>query len=130
METETREIICTLCPMGCRINVEIKDGDVIKIEDAGCNLGRDYSIQEVKNPVRDFFTTVRVEGGRIPVLSVRSTGPAPKNMLMACALELAKIVVPAPVRLGDTLIRNILNLGIDVVATKDIRRLPKFWKHD
>lgn len=122
MKTEVREVVCILCPMGCRINVEIKDGEVVKIEDAGCSRGRDYSIQEVKSPVRDFFTTVRVEGGRIPVLSVRSTEPVPKNMLMACALELAKIVVSAPVRLGDTIVKNILNLRIDIVATKDVER--------
>jgi len=120
LRTETREIICILCPMGCRINVEIEDGEVIKVEGAGCDRGTGYSIQEIKSPVRDFFTTVIVEGGRMRVLSVRSTRPVPKNMLMACASELAKIVVHAPVRLGDTIVENILNLGIDVVATKDV----------
>ncbi len=108
--------------MGCKISVEIKDGEVIKIENAECRRGRDYSIQEVTSPVRDFFTTVRVEGGMIPVLSVRSTRPIPKNMLMACASELAKIVISPPVRLGDTVVNNILNLGIDIVATKTIEK--------
>ena len=122
METETREIVCILCPIGCKISVEIKDGEVIKIENAECRRGRDYSIQEVTSPVRDFFTTVRVEGGMIPVLSVRSTRPIPKNMLMACASELAKIVISPPVRLGDTVVNNILNLGIDIVATKTIEK--------
>lgn len=122
MKTETREIICILCPMGCKVNVEIKDGEVVKIENAGCERGRDYAVQEIEYPVRDFFTTIRVDGGRIPMLSVRSTEPVPKNMLVACASELAKIVVSAPIRLGDIIVSNMLNLGIDVIATKDIEK--------
>lgn len=120
METGTREIVCVLCPMGCKMNVEIKKGEIIKIENAECGRGKDYSIQEVKSPVRDFFTTVRVKGGRIPILSVRSNKPIPKDMLIPCASELAGVILSAPVRLGDTIIKNILNLGVDIVATKDI----------
>jgi len=122
MRTETREIVCILCPVGCKINVEIKDGEVTRIENAECKRGIDYSVQEVKSPVRDFFTTIRVKGGRIPLLSVRSTKPVPKDMLMAYASELARIVVSAPVRLGDTIVENILESGIDIVATKDIEK--------
>lgn len=122
METETREIVCILCPMGCKIKVKIRNGEVVRIEGAECKRGEDYSMQEVKSPVRDFFTTIRVEGGRMPVLSVRSVGSVPKDMLMPCALELAKIVVSAPVRLGDTIVKNILDLGVDIVATKDVEK--------
>ena len=106
--------------MGCRIAVEMKDGEVIKTENAQCGRGRDYSLQELRSPVRDFFTTVRVAGGKIPVVSVRSTGPVPKSMLMACAVELAEIVIPAPVKNGDVIVINMKNLGVDIVATKDV----------
>ena len=122
METETREIVCILCPMGCKMKVKIRNGEVVRIEGAECKRGEDYSMQEVKSPIRDFFTTIRVEGGRMPVLSVRSVGPVPRDMLTPCALELAKIVVSAPVRLGDTIVKNILDLGVDIVATKDVEK--------
>ena len=122
MKKENREIVCILCPMSCKISVEIDDSEVVKVENSGCKLGQDYSIQEIKFPMRDFFSTVRVEGGRIPVLSVRSTKPVPKNMLKTCASELAKIVVPAPIRLGDMIVENILNLGVDIVATKSVEK--------
>ena len=121
-EIETREVVCVLCPMGCKINVKIRNGKVIEIENNGCKRGIDYSMKEVTSPVRDFFTTIRVEHGRIPMLSVRSTQPVPKNQLMACALELSKLVVPAPVKIGDTIVKNILNLGIDIIATKDVEK--------
>ena len=122
MKTKLHEVICILCPMGCKITVKTENGEVVKIENAGCKRGIEYSVQEIKSPVRDFFTTVRVKGGKIPVLSVRSTGPVPKNMLMTCAKELAKIVVPAPVKSGDVIVKNLLNLGVDIIATKDIEK--------
>ena len=122
MDRETREVICILCPVGCRIRVEIEDGEISKIENAGCKRGRDYAEQEIKSPVRDFFTTVRVKDGKIPVVSVRSTAPIPKRMLMRCASELARIVVPAPVRIGDVIVKNIMNLGVDIVATKSVEK--------
>ena len=122
MEEKIREVTCILCPVGCKIIVEIKDGEIISFRNAGCKRGRNYAEQEVKSPVRDFFTTVRVKGGKIPVLSVRSTGPVPKDMLMVCASELAKKVVPAPIKIGDVIMKNILNLGVDIVATKDVEK--------
>jgi len=111
--------------MGCTINAWLRNGEVVKIEGAKCGRGKDYSIQEVKSPVRDFFTTVRVKGGKIPMLSVRSTRPIPKNMLIPCALELAKVVVSAPIKLGEPVVKNILNLGIDIIATKNIEESRK-----
>jgi len=122
MRKEIQEVICVLCPVGCRIIVEIKDGEITKLENAGCKRGRGYAEQEIKFPVRDFFTTVRVKGGRIPVVSVRSTGPVPKHMLMRCASKLAKIIVPAPVRIGDIIVKNLMNLGVDIIATKNVEK--------
>jgi CxxC motif-containing protein len=120
MATEIHEIVCILCPVGCRIIVEIEDGEVVRIDDAGCERGKDYSLQEIRSPIRDFFTTIRVADGKMPLVSVRSTEPIPKNMLMPCAAELAKRVIPAPVRIGDIIIKNIMKLGADIIATKDV----------
>jgi len=41
-------------------------------------------------------------------------------MLMPCAAELAKRIIHAPVKLGDIIVENIMNLGVDIVATKDV----------
>jgi len=121
MPKEIREIICILCPMGCKISVEI-DNEVINVANAGCKLGRDFSIQEVKAPMRDFFSTVRVKSGKIGVVSIRSTGPVPKSMLMPCAVEVAKVVLSAPVKLGDKILENILSLHVDIIATKNVEK--------
>ncbi len=116
-----QEVICVLCPEGCKITVTLENTDVVKIENAGCKRGEDYSIEEIKSPKRDFFSTVRVCGRpETPLTSVRSTKPVPKEMLLPCASELAKLVVPAPVKMGDVIVRNILNLGVDIIATREV----------
>ena len=120
MAKQTHEVVCILCPMGCKIIVETEDGEVVRIDDAGCERGKDYSLQEIRSPVRDFFTTIRVADGRTPLVSVRSTEPIPRNMLMPCAAELARRVIRAPVKIGDIIVENMMNIGVDIVATKDV----------
>lgn len=119
---ENCEIVCLLCPIGCKINVKKKGAEIAAVENAGCKRGVDYSIKEIKSPIRDFFTTVRVKDGRIPMLSVRSKEPLPKEKLMECAIELSKLVVPAPIKIGDVIVKNIMNSGVDVIATKDVEK--------
>ncbi|KUO41460.1 MAG: molybdopterin oxidoreductase [Hadesarchaea archaeon DG-33-1] len=120
MKVETREITCIICPVGCRARVSLRNGEVLEIQNIECPRGEKYISQEVKAPMRDFFTTVRIANAQTQVLPVRSTEPVPKARLKECALELAKIRVEAPVRLGDVIVENILGLGIDIVATRDI----------
>jgi len=120
MAKEIHEVVCILCPVGCRIIVETEDGEVVRIDNAGCERGKDYSLQEIRSPVRDFFTTIRIADGKSPLVSVRSTKPIPRNMLILCAAELAKRIIQAPVKIGDIIVENIMNLGVDIIATKDV----------
>lgn len=119
-EKEVRVITCIICPIGCKAKVTIENGKVSKIEGVECPRGEEYARKEVEAPVRDFFTTVRIRGASKQVLPVRSTQPIPKDKIMDCALELAKIVVDAPVKAGDVIVKNILGLGVDIIATRDM----------
>lgn len=123
MKEEAREVTCILCPIGCKARVSLREGTITKIENLECPRGEDYVRKEVEGPVRDFFTTVRVTGARIPVLPVRATKPVPKGRLSEIASELAKMEVKAPVELGDVIARNVLNLGVDIVATRKLAKL-------
>ncbi|MDH5440749.1 MAG: DUF1667 domain-containing protein [Candidatus Bathyarchaeota archaeon] len=120
MAKEIHEVVCIVCPVGCRIVVETEDSEVVRIDNAGCERGKDYSLQEIRSPVRDFFTTIRVADGKPPLVSVRSIKPIPKNMLILCAAELARRIIQAPVNIGDIIVENIMNLGVDIIATKDV----------
>lgn len=117
---EAREVTCIVCPVGCKARVSFRGAEVLKIQNLECQRGEEYVLREVRAPVRDFFTTVRVAKAKARVVPVRSTGPMPKARLKECALELAKIRVEAPIKLGDVIVKNILGLGLDIVATKDV----------
>ncbi len=119
---EMRLVTCISCPTGCRARVTIENGKITEIEGLECPRGEEYVGREIEAPVRDFFTTVRVEGATIPVLPVRSTQPIPKDRIMDCVLELTNIVVEAPVKAGEIIFNNPLGLGVDIVATRDLDR--------
>ncbi|MEM3171860.1 MAG: DUF1667 domain-containing protein, partial [Candidatus Hadarchaeales archaeon] len=54
------------------------------------------------------------------VLPVRSTGPIPKERLKEAVKELAAVEVEGPVRMGEVIVKNLLGLGVDVVATWEL----------
>jgi len=113
-----------MCPIGCRLTVTIR-GDEVKVEGNLCPRGREYAVQEVTEPRRDLFTVVEVEGGEIPVVPVRTTAPVPKEKMKQILRELAKIKLKAPVKAGDIIVRNVLGLGIDVIATWNVEKASK-----
>ena len=119
---DMRSITCIICPIGCKAKVTTENGQTTKIEDLECPRGEEYVTRELEAPIRDFFTTIRIKGSRIPVLPVRSTQPIPKERMLDCALELADVVIDAPVEAGDIIVKNPLGLHVDIVATRDMDR--------
>ena len=119
---EVRVITCIVCPMGCKAKLTLENGKISKIENVECPRGEEYVRRELETPVRDFFTTVRIKGASTQVLPVRSTQPIPKDKIVDCALELANIVVNAPVEAGEIIVKNPLGLEVDIIATRDMDR--------
>ena len=46
----------------------------------------DYGKKEVTDPTRIVTSTVRVQGGTLPVVSVKTRGDIPKSSVMDCVL--------------------------------------------
>ena len=59
---EERKLTCIGCPMGCQLQVIIKDGIVEKVTGNTCKRGADYGKKEVTDPTRIVTSTVRVQG--------------------------------------------------------------------
>lgn len=113
-----KNIICVACPMGCPVTVEIADnGDIISVTGNTCKRGDTYARTECTNPVRSLATTVKVNSGIYNVVPCKSAGSIPKGKIMECMEIINNTVVNAPVKLGDILVKNILDSGIDIVAT-------------
>lgn len=115
-----REMVCVSCPMGCAITVELDDNnEVISVTGNTCPRGDKYARQECTHPERMLTSTVKVEGGRLPVVPVKSASPIPKEMLFNAMKEVNKVTLKAPVTFGDVAVKDILGTGIDIVVTNE-----------
>ena len=117
----TKEIICTVCPMGCHILVEGEGEQVTSITGYTCRRGEEYGRQEFSHPVRILTTTVKTDSEAHPLLPVRSSCPVSKELLAQCMEEIRKKKVTAPVKRYDVIIENICGCGADIVASGEIR---------
>ena len=115
-----REMVCVSCPMGCAITVELDDNnEVISVTGNTCPRGDKYARQECTHPERMLTSTVKVEGGRLPVVPVKSASPIPKEMLFDAMKEVNKVTLKAPVTFGDVAVKDILGTGIDILVTNE-----------
>lgn len=121
MKVETKQMNCIMCPMGCLLTVTLTDGVVSDVTGNTCPRGEVYARQEVTDPQRMLTTTVRVEGGALALLPVVSQTTLPKGKIMACAEALRQVSVKAPVHTGDVVVTDILGLGVDIIAARDMR---------
>jgi NADPH-dependent 2,4-dienoyl-CoA reductase/sulfur reductase-like enzyme/CxxC motif-containing protein len=113
-------VSCVLCPSSCLVRVYSSGGEV-RTEGAQCPRGTRYAVREATDPRRTFTSTVRVVGGEIPVCSVRTTKPIPKDDWRKARGLIEGISVDAPVECGLKVIERFLEPGIDLVATKSVR---------
>lgn len=119
---EEKKLTCICCPMGCQLQVTLKNGQVEKVEGNTCKRGAEYGKKEVINPTRIVTTTVRVHGGSLPVVSVKTAADIPKGAVMDCIRQLKKVVVEAPVHIGDIVLEEVAGTKITVIATKNIEK--------
>ncbi|NOZ24369.1 MAG: DUF1667 domain-containing protein [Planctomycetes bacterium] len=115
-----KEYTCTVCPMGCTLIVTYEGDEIIDVTGYECNKGTDYATKEHTSPERMLTTTVRVEGGELPLVPVRTTDPIPKGVMLYCMEALAKVEVAAPVKEGDTIVSDILGTGVNIIATRSV----------
>ena len=116
MKTQ-RELTCIVCPRGCQLTVTLEDGKPVAITGNICPRGKTYAEAECTNPVRTLTTTVRLADGK--VLPVKTNGAIPKGLLFSAMAEVNALRPALPVKAGDILIFNLLDTGIDLVATAD-----------
>ena len=120
MTTETKVLNCINCPLSCELTATVEDGVVMNVTGNFCPRGAQYAKEELTAPTRMLTATVHVEGGRLPLLPVVSAKKLPKGRVVECAEALRTVSVKAPVHAGDVVAANILGLGVDIVASRDM----------
>lgn len=115
-----RELICIGCPIGCQLQVKLDGKEVVEVTGNTCKKGEDYAKKECTNPTRIVTSSVYVEGGEIGVVPVKTESDIPKEKIFDCIKALKGIVVKAPINIGDVIVENILNTGVNIVATRKV----------
>ena len=114
-----RNIRCIECPKGCFLSVDVEDGKVVSISGNECPKGNKHAISEVENPVRILTSTVLSQGLSLKMIPVRTDGPVPKAALQKAVAEIKRIRVRHPVQVGTVIVEDFLNLGTNLVATRE-----------
>lgn len=110
------ELICITCPKGCHLTVD-EEHDYAVTGNA-CPRGAEYGRNELLHPVRVLTSTVRLTGGPIPRLPVKTAAPIPKGKLFELMRALDGVELTCPVKVGDVVLADACGTGVDVVATK------------
>ena len=95
------------------------DGELI-VEGHTCNRGEVYAKDEFIAPKRILTTTMRVKGGLLPLIPVRTDKPILKEKLNTVLNEIAVKEIEAPIKMGDILIENVLDLDANIIASRDL----------
>ena len=124
--TETLQFNCTTCPSECLLTVEVdRDSNdalmgVRSVTGNSCPRGDTFAHQELTCPMRVLTTTVAVSGSDEALLPVRTAEAIPLE-LHAQAMDLIRgVVVDAPIRMGDVVLKNLLDTSINLIASLDI----------
>lgn len=120
MASETRELTCINCPLGCQLTVVLQDGEVVSVAGNTCKRGDTYARKEVTNPTRIVTTSVPVDGSTCErMVSVKTESDIPKDKIFDVMRALQGVRATAPVRIGDVILGDVCGTGVNIVATKN-----------
>ena len=67
-------------------------------------------------------TTVKIQSEILELLPVQTSKPIDKGKLLECMDELAKVRVAPPIDYNQVVLENILDTGVDIVSTTEVKR--------
>ncbi|MCR4622403.1 MAG: DUF1667 domain-containing protein [Clostridiales bacterium] len=111
------EMVCIVCPRGCRLTVDEASGAVTG---NSCPRGEAYGRSEILDPRRVYTGTVRINGAALPRCPVKSSAPIKKPLIMDVSRQMDKVTLSSPVKRGDVAIKNVLGTGVDIIVTRDM----------
>ncbi|MBE6720206.1 MAG: DUF1667 domain-containing protein [Ruminococcaceae bacterium] len=114
------ELICITCPRGCHLTVDEDNG--FAVTGNACPRGKTYGYNEVTNPQRVVTSTVRTNSKTEPRCPVKTNGTIPKGKMFDAMRLLDDIVVETPIEVGQTVVKNLFDTGVDFVTCKSIEK--------
>lgn len=119
---EKREMICIVCPVGCHLEIieDATNESGYSVSGANCKRGEIYGVKELSNPTRTVTSTVKIKGGIIPRIPVRTDKEIPKSKIFDCMKIINEIELEVPVKVGQVLAENILGLDVNIISSKSV----------
>lgn len=114
-----KQLVCIGCPRGCRLTIDEKDGEYI-VTGNTCPRGKEFATSEMTAPKRTICSTVKTAFSDVPVLPVRVSDDIPKEKIFDVMREINAVTLKERIGRGDAVIKNVLGLGVDVIATSDL----------
>lgn len=111
-----KEFVCIVCPRGCHVKVD-EQGQVSGNQ---CIRGKHYVQNEMTSPTRIVTSTVKLRSMLVPRLPVITTQEVPKDKIFDVMNEINQVEVVPPIKVKDVLIKNVCDLGVDIVATRTV----------
>ncbi|MDO5436387.1 MAG: DUF1667 domain-containing protein [Clostridia bacterium] len=113
-----KELVCIVCPRGCRLKVDEENG--FAVTGNTCPRGAEYGRNEISNPTRVLTSTVRITGALYPRCPVKTDKAVPKGMLRDIMKKLNVVSLTSPVAAGTVVLENVDGNGANVIVTKDL----------
>jgi CxxC motif-containing protein len=114
-----KELTCIVCPNSCSLKIE-KVNDAWVVTGNKCKRGENFAINEMTRPMRTISSTVRTTFKDAPVVPVRVSGEIPKDKIFDVMNEINKVLLNKRVKRGYPVIKNCLDLKIDIIVTSNV----------
>lgn len=108
---KSMKLICIKCPRGCELTISGEN-----VTGNMCPRGVDYAKEETTNPKRIVTALVKLGDKVIPV---KTDKEVPKKLINDVLEEISKIKIKKA-KIGDVLVKNILNTGANIVVTGEV----------
>ena len=121
ISTNENIVICTVCPVGCEIEVTLPkhDKEDFIVEGNSCIRGKNYAIKEIRNPERTLTSIMIASDGKM--VPVKTDKPIPKEKMFECMKEINEKTLMLPISLGDIIIKNIGETGANLICTRTMK---------
>ncbi|MDO4380078.1 MAG: DUF1667 domain-containing protein [Clostridia bacterium] len=114
-----KKLVCIVCPNSCELSIE-ETSDGINVSGNKCKRGIKFATDEMTAPKRTISSVVKTAFKEAPVLPVRVSDEIPKERIFDVMNEINHVTVKKKLKRGDVVIKNVLSLGVDVIATSDV----------
>lgn len=111
-----KELTCIICPNGCHLEVD----EALNVSGNMCNRGKEFALQELTNPQRTITSTCKTKFINVPVVPVKSDGTINKDLIKDVVKEINKTIIEEKLGIGDIVIKNVLNSGVNIVVSSNI----------